>query len=1115
MSVALETPSPSVTTRPQSLPRTSPDPQPTQPESSATARFDVTFALVSVCLVLSGFAALLYETAWLRQFAIVFGTSELALAVVLATYMGGLAIGSVIASRVIDRVTRPVLVYGFLELGIGLSALAVPFAIKFTRFIHVAWLGGLAELPDAGGATQSAFYLASAFAILVIPTGLMGATLPLLIRHVVRRDDQVGTRVGLLYALNTAGAVAGTLATAFALLPRFGLMGTVWIGVAVNVAVFLLAAFLSRRPSFAYASASTAGKHDSAPTRLTAAPTSTQTSSILSDMRLVRIEATLNERSSWILAIIFLSGLVSFTYEVLWTRLLSHILGGSLYAFATMLAGFLAGLTIGSAIASQWARERGRAVAGFAFAQAGIAVLSLGAYHLLGKLPVLAFVVDAGEHAGLWANAVIACLVLVPGTICIGATFPFAVRILARDENAAGSATARVYAWNTVGAILGSLAAAMFLLPRLGFEGTATVAMATNLILCLATVLFFWRVTWIPVLGAVVGAGLLIAAVPEWPESILRMSPFTSQPQDGRVVFSKAGRSTTVLMLERDGYYSLRNNGLPEAGIAPRGAPPGGWEGHRWLSVLPVLARPHAESMLIVGFGGGTAAAGVPRTVDSVDVIELEPEVIEANRLIADNRVKDPLSDPRVRVILNDARNALALSVKRYDAIVSQPSHPWTAGASHLYTREFLQLVKNHLNTDGVFLQWMSMNLVDEELFKTVGATLLDVFPYVRLYCPHDDAAMFLASESPLSVEEWLTGRDSPGTPTRFESLVSRSPEEFRWLGVNSVHDVAAALTLEEEAVARLCRGAAVNTDNDNRLATRSPRTLGDRIEFDVERLLGPFDPITDPDSQLSRVDGFQPNRVYIARRLANQKMSERAMRVAESIEDSAQRLLARGLVFAKEGQQDDARRLFRESLTLAPDDENAGFAFVEPFLVELARGKARPEIALIANGLRGPAAATVYACRLHTLNDLRSFANLDEQLAHATPTDAFYPLATNFRAFWRAKVAAPELRQVYGDQALKIIDVSLAADPSVFGALVRVQASASAERPDALVESIRYVADLFGTQSYSVSPRMIRSTAPMLLRRLDTVTADHPEMEDRVECVRKKLLSVVESVSS
>ena len=1072
-------------------------------EPSSNTSSSTTFALVLVCFVLSGFAALLYETAWLRQFAIVFGTSELALAAVLGAYMAGLALGSAVAGRFVSRVRRPVLVYGLLELGIGVGALLVPVGLTLVRQVHVAWLGGQPEPPDSGALTQVLFYLVCSFCIILVPTSLMGATLPMLARHAIHRFEHIGSRVGLLYAMNTAGAVAGTLTAAYCLLPALGLQATVFVGVAVNALVFAIAAWIARRSEFRntshneatgparevprleeYCSAEDDGIDDSDPHALAVA---------------ARREGDINQRAGWILPIIAISGMVSFTYEVLWTRLLGHILGGSLYAFAAMLAAFLMGITLGSVIASRWACSRTQAVLGFSIAQLGTAFLSFTIYHCLDRIPAMARWLESGEHAGFFSNSAIAIAVLLPATLFIGATFPFAVRLLARHTEDASLATARVYAWNTVGAIVGAILAGLLFLPTLAFSGTAILAISMNILLALAMCVVFRRVSWKPLYGVGVIALAVILFPPQRPDSILRMSPFTNTPAEGRTVYSSAGRSTTVLMLEKDGFFTMRNNGLPEAGIAPRGTPPGSWESHRWLSALPVLARPDAKSMLVVGLGGGVTVASVPSTVKTIDVIELESDVVDANKAIAQLRIKDPLSDPRVRVVLNDARSALSLTTKQYDVIVSQPSHPWTSGASHLYTREFLGQVRDHLNPDGVLLQWMNAEMLDESLMKTVGATLLDAFRHVRLYRPDPETMLFLASNEPLRVESQLVRTGEP---------LAASPSEYHWLGINGVNDVAAALALECDGVRILCARAPVNTDNHNRLATRAPNVLGQLSGEDMDKLLAPLDPLLDLDSELNLDPEIELDRVYLVRRLALMHMWLRAEQVAKKADDYAVELLARGLVYSKAGDQAAATKAFEQSFALNPNDDNTRFKLIEGSLTQIAMGTASPNMMAIASGLKGPVGALIAASQCHYRDDMRGLSRLDGYLSQVKPTDLCFPLATYFRALWRTKVTASHLRVPCGREALDLVDRGLACNPSVFGALVRINAAAAANQPDVFVESADYAARLF--ESQDASPRTIESASSLVLNGINAMGDDDRVPAHRLKQVKTRFLHLL-----
>ncbi|MDB4512330.1 fused MFS/spermidine synthase, partial [Arenicella sp.] len=311
----------------------------TQTKSNAFILFGVV-----ACFILSGFAALLYQTAWMRQFSLVFGTSELAVAAVLSAYMGGLALGASIAARWTDRVTRPVLFYGVLEGGIALAALAVPLLLKLASLLYISAFGNQAQPVDASGLGQSFFYFVMAFIVLAIPTTFMGATLPLLTKYVVQSKEQIGTRVGLLYATNTFGAIGGTVVAGFVLLPLLGLNGTVYVGAAINLLVFLIAAWIAKSIDHDVLS-----KADLSSAKLGAGA---------DDDSVVNNPASKPSRRLWILPIMLLSGANSFIYEVLWTRLLGHVLGGSITAFSTMLAGFLSGIAIGSAVASRFAKTR-------------------------------------------------------------------------------------------------------------------------------------------------------------------------------------------------------------------------------------------------------------------------------------------------------------------------------------------------------------------------------------------------------------------------------------------------------------------------------------------------------------------------------------------------------------------------------------------------------------------------------------------------------------------------------------------------------------------------------------------------------------------------------------
>lgn len=804
------------------------------------------FALVAVCFLISGFAALLYETVWLRQFAILLGTSEQALAVVLAAYMGGLAIGSLVASRIVDSIRRPLLTYGLLECGIAVSALLVPVGLAAATQLQVAVLGGASEPPPAGSLLQVTFCLLTAFGLILIPTGLMGATLPLLARHMVARDEDIGPQIGLLYAINTAGAVLGTICAAFICLPAFGLGRTTWIGAAANGVVFLLVIKLVREQT--EPTSATVGLQDESSRSKLDEPeahagegrerkkrgkkgrakgrSAAVSDAAVSDAAVIPSDPPYR----WILLFAAISGAVSFCYEIVFTRMLGHMLGGSVFAFATMLSGFLLGIAIGGAIASRFATSRPVAAIGFVYAQCGAAICTLVAFHTVNRM--MAWDWEGWGGASATSVQVLASiLVLLPTATCVGATFPLAIRIYAKDETVAASGSARVYGWNVIGGIVGALATGALILPLLQYHGATSLAVLCNITIAIAVVLVL-RAGRVHLAFPVLAIAVFGFAFPTAPENVLRISALSGMPTEGEILYNHVGKSATVTVFYDDGKIRFQTNGLPESTVLPLGSGDIYRSNATWLSALPPLVRPGCKSMLIIGLGGGVAAEFVPPSVERIDVLELEPAVVEANREVAHYRDRNPLADPRVHVILNDGRNALALTDKKYDAIVSQPSHPWTAGASHLYTREFNAVIRERLNPGGVFLQWMNTQFVDEELVRSMGATLIDVFPHARLYQPFGGTFMFVASDAPIAPES-VVEMDDRGVPVCKMANVDRS--YYRRLGVVTPTHLFSMLSLDHDGLVALCSGAEMISDERNLLAMRAPRLLA--TEHDADRI--------------------------------------------------------------------------------------------------------------------------------------------------------------------------------------------------------------------------------------------------------------------------------------
>jgi spermidine synthase len=1030
--------------------------------SSASSPWAI--VVLPVCFALSGFAGIVYQIAWTRQFALVFGTTETAITLVLAAYMAGLGLGAWMVQRTLPFIDRPILAYATLELIIGASAVAlVPALIAASDWLLLSLNGHHASPPGADQLAWTSFvYAGGAFVALAVPTLCMGATLPLLTRQVVENDRQTGHRVGLLFTFNTAGAVAGALAGIYWMLPGMGLTRTVWSAAAANVLAAGLALTVSRHSTRRRAGFSAAWAAAS------------------------RASFSMPPAPVWVLPLMFVSGGVALFHEVLWSRLLSHVLGSSLHAFGIMLASFLGGLAFGGAAGSALASDRRSAVPGFAISQMACALAAASAYILVNRL--------LPDTSGMVNNTLLAAAILVPIAFFSGATFPLAVRILARRTEDAAPAAARVYAWNTFGALIGALAGGFVLIPSLRFEGSIQLAVAASAALALAAAVLLERTSRglsIPV--GVIALATIATFWPPPPMALLRASPLQINNAGGLLYYG-IGRSASVLVLEQNGALAFRTNGLPEALVDMQGAAPK-VSGEKWLVPLAILARPDTGSLLLVGYGGGVVLDDVPESVKRIDVIEIEPRVIDANIATRSLRKHDPLTDQRLNIIINDARAALNLTDRRYDAIVSQPSHPWTAAASHLYTREFLLQSRAHLTDNGVFVQWMNLSFIDQSLLRSFAATVLDVFADAQLYRPDPFTLVFVARKGP------DRNGPSPG-------------EAFPRFGINTPEDVFVALAADGQALRRLSQGAPLITDDRNRMATA---VVGQAMTPETaDRMLAPYDPLRLVNSPAS---GLEPG--YLARRLASLSGTHPGVRarldaLASGLDPASQsgyEVNVERLIV--DGDRDAAQDLIQQGLARYPDSDQLRFEHIQPWLARLARGTATKEVTAQASKLTGSADAVVRGTVLAAQRRWADLHALDDSLGQAGWRDPWKLDAILLQVQWRCREeGADDVRHQRGEEALAMIDEAVAARPAIVLYALRVQSALAARRSDAIVESIwEYGHGLFADAAPGQPERRQTQAALNELVQLlakQTGTADSARREE----VRGRLLDDVRDLS-
>lgn len=909
----------------------------------------------ALCLLLSGAAALFYELVWTHQFSIVFGSSSIATASVLGIYLAGLGVGASLALRSCRSSRRPLLTYALLEGMIALSALAVPPALDWCQQLFFRGLATDGVPPASFGGSWS-WQLAITAALLAIPTLCLGASFPYAIRGLVHDDRRAGTTTAWLYSANTLGAVAGSLTAGLLLLPAVGIQATTWVGAALSLTAAGLALTLPR--------------HSGAPQPAASA-----------------CERGFNANFPFT-PVVILAGAVSLGTQILWTRLLIHFVGSGLYALSILLATFLLGLAVGAAVAGIIGTKRSRNAVGFVVAQlfvaawAGVAFVALNSWTAAGQPAVLDF------SGRLLRGATIAALTLLPIAAGSGAAFLFAIGAKSRSAADAAPAVASAYRLTALGNLAGGIVLALVVFPRLGFGGSQALLIALSLS---AAVIAAWRTParWLSLAGAgSLALWLLIQPLPRG-DTVLTFSPLTGSSEPGGVIFAELGTSASVVLTEREGEWSLRTNGLAEGSMLQSGISTSRYQVTRWLGMLPFLARPEASEALVIGLGAGTTVDAIPHTARRVVVVEIERQVVAANRFVAARRQSDPLADPRVELVINDARDVLHRSRQRFDVIISQPSHPWTAGAANLYTREFFTAARARLRPGGVLAQWLGLPFVDAELLRSVLATLAEVFPHVEVYRPPTGAALiFLASEQPLEL----------GLPLALS-------DELAALGIGRREDLAARWVLSTAGVRRAAASAPPVTDDRNLLASRAPRILGRGLARSLGReVLAAEDPLL---ADIGTLD-----RLALIDRLID---PERAERLARAEPDAARRQLALSFL-STPGARGRRQLLLSNALEIAPDDRALRAAALEAARAAISRGGSPPAAlreltaveSLIVAGWRAAADA-----------DWQQLRRLEGALAELPPTAAHYWQALLLRAQWRAHSSdREELRQ-----ALSLLD--------------------------------------------------------------------------------------------
>lgn len=693
----------------------------------------------------SGACGLTYQVLWLRLLSLVFGVTVYAASTVLAAFMTGLALGSMLAGPVLQRVRRPLLIFGVAEILVGLSALATPLELDAAAMLYEKLHR---TAPDTFAMLTFARLVCS-FLVLLLPTMLMGLTLPVLSASRVVREAHLGSRISALYAINTAGAVTGAVLTGFVLIGSIGMQNSFFLAAALNIAIGLLAVVWESRlgRDFELSGASAAASTASLSAR----------------------SGDANSGNSILGVVVAVSGLAALALEIVWFRMLVQFLDATTYAFTTMLATVLMGIAVGGAIAARMLRRDRDWMAWLCGLQlaTGIAVLASAVF--------LAWTYGAG-----WAMAGpvrASAAAIFPAALLMGLSFPIALRVgvgaaVAPDAPSTGRRVGQLYALNVGGAIVGALVGGYVLLPQLGTRwalvSTAALYVATACLLLIR--LAARRALLVAVALGVIAFAYVASRVPD---------PFAAAygrryGRDMREFWREDGVQTAVSVHASQFRRSLYLDGLHQANDTPDMV-----RLHRIIGHLPMVLHPAPADALVVGLGGGATAGAVSQYPGvRVQIVELSDGVRHAAPFFS-HISYDVLNQPHVRLRVDDGRNFLLLSGEQFDVITADIIQPSHAGAGNLYSREYFTLVRRALKANGLALQWIGRR--SETQYKLIMRTFLDVFPDATLWL---DGGLMVGSLGPLQIHPFTVGvkRANPHTRAALDDIGLRDFDTFvRW----------------------------------------------------------------------------------------------------------------------------------------------------------------------------------------------------------------------------------------------------------------------------------------------------------------------------------------------
>ncbi|MCC7376076.1 MAG: fused MFS/spermidine synthase [Verrucomicrobiales bacterium] len=792
---------------------------------------------LATLLLLSGACALIYQTAWLREFRLIFGGSTPSAAAVLAIFMGGLGLGGIWFGRRAESTPDLLRLYAKLEIGIGVTAALTPLLLSLARQVYLK-TGGVLMLGSAGAAVAQ---LVLAIVVIGVPCFLLGGNLPPAVKWIETDEDRQRGALGVIYGCNAFGALLGVLIGTFWSLEALGTRATLWCAAAINVLLGVVAWQVAQRT------------RDTVVEKSTAPPVPVAKLGAGGWGAAAQNPVVERAPARFLYGAAGVTGFTFFVTELVWYRMLTPLLGGSVYCFGLILATVLLGIAIGGWL-YRWifaGRPGAVTLGSLALISTAQAVAMAIPWALGDRLAVMSFHLQQARAFGfggliLGFGVTTAALAGLPSVLA-GIQFPLLVGLLGEGRREAARQVGTAYAANTFGAILGSLAGGFFLIPWLTAPGCWRLAVALTLGLGFVALLL-WERPWKPgpMFGTVLLGGLAVAMAfhargptGAWRHTalgygIVRQLPGYEAELEGRlrshrreVAREYDGRESSIAVLRGDEGWALFSNGKADgSALSDAGT-------QIMLGLVGALQHPGPKSAFVIGLGTGTSAGWLAdvRGMERVDVVELESRVVDVARDFFTPVNRGALSKTNVHVIIGDAREVLLATRQRYDLVVSEPPNPYRAGVANLFTQEYYRAVRDRLAPEGIFSQWLQGYQLDAESLQLVYATLLSVFPSVETWVTQENDLLFVCHQAVPSYS--LSGVKSRIMESPMGEAIARAWQVSTVEGFFAHHVAGTATARRAAAGVR-----AVNTDDRNLLEYGMARSQLGRASFRYQSLM-------------------------------------------------------------------------------------------------------------------------------------------------------------------------------------------------------------------------------------------------------------------------------------